>query len=209
MDRGGGAEVFNKPELITIDLVVCLHGLCFELREGKSRGNRQREPSMIEKEKKRIDKATFAAGCFWGVEAAFSKVRGVVSTEVGYTGGHLKNPTYGEVCSGSTGHAEAVQVQFDPSQVSYEQLLEVFWAIHDPTALNRQGPDVGTQYRSVIFYHNEEQRTAAVASREKLGKRGRHKNPIVTEIRPASEFFRAEEYHQRYLEKRGPSGCHI
>jgi peptide-methionine (S)-S-oxide reductase len=164
---------------------------------------------MTEKEKEKIDTATFAAGCFWGVEAAFSKVGGVISTAVGYTGGHLQNPTYEEVCSGSTGHAEAVQVRFDASQVSYEQLLEVFWEIHDPTSLNRQGPDIGTQYRSAIFYHNEEQRAAAVASREKLGKSGRHKNPIVTEISPASEFFRAEEYHQKYLEKQGPSGCHI
>lgn len=157
---------------------------------------------MTEEEKEKIDTGTFAAGCFWGVEAAFSKVGGVISTAVGYAGGHLRNPTYEEVCSGSTGHAEAVQVRFDPSQVSYEQLLEVFWEIHDPTSLDRQGPDVGTQYRSVIFCHNERQRAAAVASMEKLGESGKHKRPIVTEIRPAAEFFRAEEYHQRYLEKR-------
>jgi peptide-methionine (S)-S-oxide reductase len=149
------------------------------------------------------EKATFGAGCFWGVEAAFHKVKGVQSTEVGYTGGSLKNPTYRDVCSGRTGHAEVVRVVFDPSQVSYEELLEVFWGIHDPTTLNRQGPDVGAQYRSVIFFHGPEQEAVARASKEKLELSRRYKRPIVTEVVPASEFTRAEENHQQYLEKHG------
>jgi peptide-methionine (S)-S-oxide reductase len=155
------------------------------------------------------EKATFAAGCFWGVEAAFRQVKGVVSTTVGYTGGHLENPTYRDVCSDGTGHAEAVEVIYDPKQVSYEQLLEVFWRIHNPTTDNRQGPDVGSQYRSAIFYHNESQLKAAKASKEKLEHSGRFARPIVTEITPASVFYRAEEYHQRYLEKRGRISCHL
>ena len=148
-----------------------------------------------------MEKATFGAGCFWGVEAAFRKVEGVVSATVGYAGGSSKNPTYKEVCSGKTGHAEVVQVEYDPSTVSYQKLLEVFWQIHDPTTLNRQGPDIGTQYRSAIFFHNPEQEAAAVASKEQWQKSGRFKNPIVTEITPASEFYRAEDYHQQYFEK--------
>ena len=144
-------------------------------------------------------KATFGAGCFWGVEAAFRQVEGVVSTSVGYSGGTTENPTYGDVCSGTTGHAEVVEVEYDPSKVSYEELLEVFWENHDPTTLNRQGPDVGAQYRSAIFFHTPEQEAAARASKEKV--QGKFKNPIVTEITPASEFYRAEEYHQRYFEK--------
>jgi peptide-methionine (S)-S-oxide reductase len=149
------------------------------------------------------EKATFAAGCFWGVEAAFRQIRGVVSTAVGYTGGNLENPTYEQVCTGKTGHAEAVEVTYDPAQVSYDQILEVFWKIHDPTTLNRQGPDIGSQYRSAIFYHTPQQRSAAKHSRKDLEKSGRFKKPIVTEIAPASSFYRAEEYHQRYLEKHG------
>jgi peptide-methionine (S)-S-oxide reductase len=156
-----------------------------------------------------MERATFAAGCFWGVEAAFRKVKGVVSTSVGYAGGTLENPTYEDVCAGKTGHAEAVEVIYDPSVVSYEGLLDVFWKCHDPTQLNRQGPDTGAQYRSAIFFHSEEQKAAATASKEKLGEPGAHKKPIVTEIAPASTFYRAEEYHQRYLEKRGLSQCHI
>jgi len=154
-------------------------------------------------------KATFAAGCFWGVEAAFRKVPGVVSTVVGYTGGHKEKPTYRQVCSGRTGHAEAVQVRYDPTKVSYEQLLEVFWGIHDPTTLNRQGPDVGSQYRSAIFYHNEKQRAAAEALKKRLEKSGKFNKPIVTEIVPAAKFYRAEEYHQRYFEKHGGVACHL
>ena len=145
------------------------------------------------------EKATFGAGCFWGVEAAFRRVEGVVSTAVGYSGGTLENPTYEDVCTGRTGHAEVVEVEYDPSRVSYEELLEVFWENHDPTTLNRQGPDVGTQYRSAIFFHTPEQEDAARASKEKV--QSRFKNPIVTEITPASRFYRAEEYHQRYFEK--------
>jgi len=152
-------------------------------------------------------KATFAAGCFWGVEAAFRKVNGVVSTTVGYTAGHTPNPTYQQVRTGKTGHAEAVEVVFDPAVVTYEQLLEIFWDIHDPTSLNRQGPDVGTQYRSAIFYHSDEQRAAAEASKQALERSGRFGRPIVTEIVPATTFYRAEEYHQQYLEKNKNASC--
>ena len=150
-----------------------------------------------------MEKGTFAAGCFWGVEEAFRRVKGVVSTSVGYTGGSFKDPTYKDVCSGTTGHAEAVEIEYDPSRVSYEELLSVFWENHDPTTLNRQGPDIGTQYRSAIFFHTPEQKAAAIASKENLQKSGRYKNPISTEITPASQFYRAEDYHQQYVEKRG------
>ena len=156
-----------------------------------------------------MEKATFAAGCFWGIEAAFRQVKGVLSTAVGYTGGTTENPTYRDVCTHKTGHAEAVLVEFDPSVVSYDELLDVFWSIHDPTTLNRQGPDFGSQYRSAIFYHNEEQKAAAVASKGRLEKSGKYRNSIVTEITPASEFYMAEEYHQQYLEKRGLASCGI
>jgi len=149
------------------------------------------------------EKATFGAGCFWGVEAAFRKVKGVVSTTVGYSGGSFKNPAYRDVCSGKTGHAEVVQVEYDPSQVSYEELLDVFWKVHDPTSLNRQGPDVGTQYRSAIFFSNAEQEAVAKAAKAHLERSGRYRNPVVTEIIPASEFYAAEEYHQQYFEKHG------
>ncbi len=154
-------------------------------------------------------KATFAAGCFWGVEAAFRQVPGVTATTVGYMGGTLKSPTYKDVCTDRTGHAEAVEVEFDPSKVSYDQLLEVFWRSHDPTTLNRQGPDVGTQYRSAIFYHDAEQEKAARASKQVLERLHAFPKPIVTEITAAAEFWRAEEYHQQYLEKRGLAQCHI
>jgi peptide-methionine (S)-S-oxide reductase len=153
------------------------------------------------------EKATFGAGCFWGVEETFRTLKGVTSTAVGYAGGTKENPTYEDVCTDETGHAEVVQVEFDPGQVSYEQLLDVFWSNHNPTTLNRQGPDSGTQYRSVIFYHSPEQKAVAGASKEKLKKSGRFSRPIVTQIEPASKFWRAEEYHQRYLEKRGQSHC--
>lgn len=156
-----------------------------------------------------METATFAAGCFWGVEAAFRQVEGVVSTQVGYTGGTVPNPTYEQVCSGKTGHAEAVKIGYDPSQVSYEDLLNVFWENHDPTTLNRQGPDVGAQYRSAVFFNNSEQETAARASKEKLQQSGKYKRPIITEITPASEFHRAEEYHQQYFEKRGVTHCRV
>ncbi|TMD69149.1 MAG: peptide-methionine (S)-S-oxide reductase MsrA [Chloroflexi bacterium] len=155
-----------------------------------------------------MQKATFGAGCFWGVEAEFRQLpKGVVSTAVGYEGGTMKNPTYRDVCTDRTGHAEAVEVEYNPEEISYEELLEVFWENHDPTTLNRQGPDVGKQYRSVIFYHTPEQQAAALASKEKLEKSGKYRRPIVTEIVPATTFYRAEEYHQQYLEKRGLSSC--
>lgn len=150
-----------------------------------------------------MEKATFGAGCFWGVEAAFRKIEGVASTTVGYAGGSFKDPTYKDVCSGKTGHAEVVQVEYDPSKVSYEELLRVFWNIHDPTTLNRQGPDIGTQYRSAVFFHNPEQEAAAAASKQKLQSSGRYQKSIETEITPASEFYRAEDYHQQYFEKCG------
>jgi len=156
-----------------------------------------------------MEKATFAAGCFWGVEAVFRQMEGVTATRVGYTGGDFKNPTYKDVCSGTTGHAEAVEVEYDPSKVTYEELLEVFWENHDPTTLNRQGPDVGTQYRSAVFFLTPEQEAAAKASKEKLQRNGKYKRPIVTEINPASEFYPAEDYHQQYLEKRGLAHCRI
>jgi peptide-methionine (S)-S-oxide reductase len=155
-----------------------------------------------------MEKATFAAGCFWGVEDAFRQVKGVTDAAAGYTGGHLDDPTYEDVCGDATGHAEAVQVEFDPAQVSYEDLLALFWRMHDPTTPNRQGPDVGSQYRSAIFFHGPEQERAARASKEKEDRSGRHRRPVVTEIAPASRFWRAEEYHQRYNEKHGRS-CRI
>jgi peptide-methionine (S)-S-oxide reductase len=155
------------------------------------------------------ERATFGAGCFWGVEAAFRQVEGVAATAVGYSGGTLESPSYRDVCGGSTGHAEVVQVDFDPSRVTFEQLLDVFWENHDPTTLNRQGPDVGTQYRSAIFYHSPEQEATARSSKKKLEESGKHRDPIVTSIEPASPFYMAEDYHQQYLEKRGLATCRI
>jgi peptide-methionine (S)-S-oxide reductase len=154
-----------------------------------------------------MEKATFGAGCFWGVEETFRRLAGVKETQVGYTGGSRKNPTYEDVCTDRTGHAEAVEVSFDPAVISYHDLLNVFWDNHDPTTKNRQGPDVGTQYRSAIFFHSPEQEAEARRSRDEAQKR--FKRPIVTEIVPASDFWRAEEYHQQYLEKRGLSHCHL
>ncbi len=154
-------------------------------------------------------KATFAAGCFWGVEATFRQLPGVKSTRVGYIGGNHANPTYKDVCTDGTGHAEAVEVDYDPAQVSYDRLLDVFWENHDPTQLNRQGPDFGTQYRSAIFFHDAEQEKAARASKQKLEAAHQHSKPIVTQIVPATTFWEAEDYHQQYLEKRGLASCHI
>jgi peptide-methionine (S)-S-oxide reductase len=154
-------------------------------------------------------KATFAAGCFWGVEATFRQIPGVISTRVGYIGGKTENPTYKEVCTDGTGHAEAVEVDYDPAKVKYADLLKVFWENHDPTQLNRQGPDWGTQYRSAIFYHSPEQAAEAKASKESLDKAHVYSKPIVTQIVPAVTFFPAEDYHQQYLEKRGLASCHI
>jgi peptide-methionine (S)-S-oxide reductase len=150
-------------------------------------------------------KATFGAGCFWGVEAAFRQLDGVTATRVGYSGGHTENPTYEDVCSHATGHAEVVEVTYDPDKISYEQLLEVFWGKHDPTQLNRQGWDIGDNYRSAIFFEDDEQREAALKSKEEEQKSWRA--PIVTQIEPAQPFYEAEDYHQQYLEKRGRSSC--
>lgn len=155
------------------------------------------------------EKATFGAGCFWGVEAMFRNVEGVTDAAVGYAGGTKENPSYQDVCTDETGHAEVVQVEFDPARVSYEKLLDVFWANHNPTTLNRQGPDVGRQYRSVIFYHSPEQKKAAEESKAAFEKSGRFRQAIVTQIKPAPKFYRGEEYHQRYLEKRGQTHCAI
>ena len=154
-----------------------------------------------------MEEATFGAGCFWGVESTFQKTKGIISTKVGYMGGRLKNPTYKDVCMDKTGHAEVIQIMYDPSIISYEKLLEIFWNIHDPTQINRQGLDIGTQYRSVIFYHNEQQKKQAEELKKELQKSGKYNKPIVTEIIKAKEFYPAEEYHQRYLEKHGTSGC--
>jgi len=154
-------------------------------------------------------KATFAAGCFWGVEATFRQIPGVTSTRVGYTGGQMDKPTYKDVCTDRTGHAEAVEVDYDPAKVRYEDLLNVFWENHDPTQLNRQGPDWGSQYRSAIFFHSPEQQSTAQTSKDALEKEHRFSKPVVTQIVPAVEFFAAEDYHQQYLEKRGLATCHV
>ena len=157
----------------------------------------------------RLEKATFAAGCFWGVEETFRQVNGVITTQVGYTGGAHTNPTYEAVCSHKTGHAEAVELTYDTSQVSYDDLLNVFWESHDPTSTNRQGPDIGPQYRSAIFYHTSEQERAALASKKRMEESGVYHSPIATQIVPATTFWRAEDYHQRYLEKQGRANCNL
>jgi peptide-methionine (S)-S-oxide reductase len=156
-----------------------------------------------------MEKTTFGAGCFWHVEEVFRQAQGVVSTQVGYMGGSIENPTHEDVCSRTTGHAEVVEVTFEPSRVSYDELLQLFWECHDPTQLNRQGPDVGSNYRSVIFYHTTEQAERARASLERENESGRHHRPIVTEIVPATIFWRAEEYHQQYVAKWGESSCSL
>jgi len=156
-----------------------------------------------------LKKATFAAGCFWGVEATFMKVRGVVRTEVGFMGGRTESPSYREVCTDRTGHAEVVHLTYDDAVVSYDQLLEVFWGAHDPTQKNRQGPDVGTQYRTAIFYHDDEQRSVAERSKAAMDASGRFKRPIATLVEKAGPFWKAEEYHQKYLQKKGLDTCHI
>ncbi len=152
-----------------------------------------------------VETATFGAGCFWGVEDAFMNVEGVKETAVGFMGGTMKNPSYDDVCTGETGHAEVVQLEFDSEEISYEKLLEIFWSIHDPTTLNRQGPDTGSQYRSVIFYHNENQKKLAEESRKKESEK--YEKPVVTELVPSSEFYKAEEYHQKYHQKQGIKKC--
>lgn len=153
------------------------------------------------------EKATFSAGCFWGIEASFRKIKGVLNVTVGYTGGKTVNPTYEQVCTDRTGHAESVLVEFDPSIISYDKLLDEFWNMHDPTTKNRQGPDYGSQYRSAIFYHSSDQRDMAVASKERLETSGKYSRPVVTEILPAMEFYPAEDYHQRYYEKHNLLSC--
>jgi peptide-methionine (S)-S-oxide reductase len=159
-------------------------------------------------EKQMTEIATFGAGCFWGVEAAFSRVPGVIEAVSGYSGGHTEHPTYKDVCTDETGHAEVVQVTFDPAKVSFEKLLEVFWTMHDPTQVNRQGPDFGSQYRTAVFFHSPEQEATAKKLKAELNASGKFKKPIATEITAASPFYRAEEYHQKYLEKRGATSCH-
>jgi len=156
-----------------------------------------------------MEQATFAAGCFWGVEETFRTVEGVISTAVGYIGGHTENPSYEDVCSGTTGHAEAVQIEFDPGVVSYERLLEIFWECHDPTTKNRQGPDIGSQYRSAVFFHNSQQEAAAKTLKDKLDRSGLLNRPVVTVIGTAATFYLAEEYHQQYFERRGIQSCHF
>ena len=155
------------------------------------------------------EKATFGAGCFWGVEAAFREIPGILDAAAGYEGGHTENPAYKEVCSDTTGHAEVVEIDFDPAKVSYSEILDVFWQLHDPTQVNRQGPDIGNQYRSVIFYHSPEQQRAATGSKTKWNASGKFRKPVATSIEPARTFYRAEEYHQQYLAKRGLRHCHI
>ena len=155
-----------------------------------------------------LREAMFGAGCFWGVQYDFDQVKGVIETEVGYAGGHTENPTYKNVCTDKTGHAEVVYLKYDEKLVTYNELLKIFWEMHDPTTMNQQGPDIGSQYRSVIFYHDNEQKEKADKSKEELDKSGRYKNPVVTEIVLASKFYRAEEYHQKYFEKTGQKVCH-
>ena len=191
------------PAPLVFAVAALLVGACHD--EGRSPMNESQEREAGGSG--RSETASFAAGCFWGVEAAFRQVKGVTATAVGYAGGTTENPTYEAVCTGRTGHAETARVQFDPDQVSYDQLLEVFWNCHDPTTPNRQGPDVGSQYRSAIFFHTPEQEAAAKASKAKLAQSGKLPRPIVTEITPAPTFYRAEEYHQKYLEKQGKASC--
>jgi peptide-methionine (S)-S-oxide reductase len=200
----------DKLTKIALGVILAFLALGCESQAGKEAGLQapKGEAGMAMKgDDVKLERATFAAGCFWGIEAAFRQVEGVVSTQVGYTGGQTENPTYRQVCSDRTGHAEAVEVLYDPAKVSYKDLLDVFWSIHDPTQQNRQGPDVGSQYRSAIFHHNGVQAKAAEESKRKLEESGRFKRPIVTEIAPAGPFYRAEEYHQRYYEKHGISSC--
>ena len=193
--------------ILTLTLVLALWGLGCESQAGKAEASDVASDEVSGGMGDNLERATFAAGCFWGVEAAFRQVEGVVSTRVGYAGGQTENPTYKEVCTNRTGHAESVEITYDPQRVSYQDLLDVFWSIHDPTQHNRQGPDVGSQYRSAIFYHSEAQAKAAMESKRKLEASGKFKRPIATEIAPAGRFYRAEDYHQQYYEKRGIGSC--
>ncbi len=184
---------FMKYNLITLIYFFTLIQISMVRADNESKGSNM--------DNKNIAKATFAGGCFWCMQHPFDKLTGVVSTTVGYTGGHKENPTYEEVCSGETGHAEAIEIQYDPSQITYSKLLDVFWRNIDPTTFNKQFADVGTQYRTVIFYHNEEQKSIAESSKEEMERSGIHDKPIVTEITAATKFYKAEEYHQKYYEK--------
>jgi peptide-methionine (S)-S-oxide reductase len=194
---------------VLIALVIGCDEFGKAVKMSKEKQNPQNEAAAADPQPANEQTAYFAAGCFWGVEAAFRRIEGVTGTAVGYMGGHTPNPTYKQVCSNRTGHAETVRVRFDPQKVTYEQLLDVFWSIHDPTTPNRQGPDVGSQYRSAIFVDNETHYRAAVASRLALTRSGRFARPIVTEIKKAGPFYLAEEYHQHYLEKQGKAACTI
>lgn len=186
---------------------ILLSVIAFLAAPGRSAETPTTQPARESSVK--TETATFAAGCFWGVESTFLKIPGVLQTQVGYSGGYTANPTYRSVCSGSTGHAEAIEVVFDPAKVSYQKLLEVFFENHDPTTLNRQGPDIGEQYRSAIFFHTPEQQALALDEKEKRNKSGEYVAPLVTQILPATRFYRAEEYHQRYFEKKGVNwSCH-
>ncbi len=194
---------------ITLTLCTIL-ALMFAVNASKEKTTMTTEPIQPQAESPgKLKRAMFGAGCFWGIEAAFRRMDGVVDAPVGYSGGHTEDPNYREVCTGRTGHAEVVLVEYDPEKISYDQLLDAFWEMHNPTTLNRQGPDVGTQYRSAIFYYDEEQKAAAEASRDRLQASPAYNGrAIVTEITKAGPFWRAEEYHQRYLEKRGVEFCH-
>jgi peptide-methionine (S)-S-oxide reductase len=198
----------KKPRLaVTVVTRADLHARALNCMRGADRDQPGRRRISIVMS---TEKATFGAGCFWGVEAAFAAIPGVTATAVGYEGGTLDRPTYRDVCGDQTGHAEVVELDFDPGKIGYEALLDKFFSLHDPTTMNRQGPDWGTQYRSVIFYHSPEQESAARAKIEQLTADGRYKpKRIVTQVVPAQTFWRAEEYHQRYLEKRGQASCHI
>lgn len=176
-------------------------------QDDKGKGGFQTRPDNSNTKEIKMETAIFAAGCFWGVEADFRKLKDVISTEVGYTGGHTKDPNYQQVCTDTTGHAEAIRITYDPAVISYDDLLKVFWENHNPTTPNRQGPDIGSQYRSAIFYTTPEQQKAALASMEKLERSHKYSKPIVTEIAPAGEFYRAEEYHQQYYLKKGGGSC--
>jgi peptide-methionine (S)-S-oxide reductase len=202
---------FNMKWAITISICAAILGWMLMAHRTPALAAATTNPSLNqEMDEAKVKKATFAAGCFWGVEASFRKLNGVVSTAVGYSGGHTKDPTYHDVCGDTTGHAEAVLVTYDPTKVTYSELLDAFWTCHDPTTANRQGPDVGSQYRSVIFYHDAEQEQAAKASLKEVDESGVFKRKIVTQIVPAAHFYSAEEYHQQYFEKQGTAeSCHV
>jgi peptide-methionine (S)-S-oxide reductase len=202
------ANVVALAALVSIAALGCETAPIAEVAAAESAAaNAQSDESGVGERAMATEKATFGAGCFWGVEETFRCMEGVVNTAVGYAGGTTEDPTYEQVCSGRTGHAEVVQVEFDPEKISYEDLLAQFFKLHDPTQVNRQGPDIGDQYRSVIFYHDEQQKQAAEAMKAELEASGRHSRPIATQIEPAPTFWMAEDYHQQYIMKRGGGGC--